>query len=80
LHGVVFDILYAGQRCARELLSSRDDAELRRVLDRVGGVAAGIDEPDDLGLRALRLQRERGESSSMSGKCALQRQSMRMLT
>ena len=35
---------------ARELLPAGDDAELRRLLDRVGGVAAGIGEPDDLGL------------------------------
>ena len=46
---------------ARELLAALDDAELRRLLDRVGGVAAGVGEPDDLGLRALRLQQERGE-------------------
>ena len=49
------------QQHARELLAAIDDAELRRLLDRVGGVAAGIGEADDLGLGALRLQQEGGE-------------------
>ena len=44
-----------------ELLAARDDAEFRRLLDRVGGVAAGIGQADDLGLRRLRLQQERRE-------------------
>ena len=43
---------------AGELLAALDDAELRRLLDRVGGIEAGIGEPDDLGLRALRLEQE----------------------
>ena len=40
----------------RELLAARRDAEFRRLLDRIGGVAAGIGEADDLGLGGLRLQ------------------------
>ena len=48
------------QQC-RELLATRDNAELRRLLDRVSGVAAGVGEADDLGLRRLRLQQEGGE-------------------
>src|SRR6476646_2280854 len=48
------------QQC-RELLATGDNAELRRLLDRVGGVAAGIGQPADLGLRRLRLQQEGGE-------------------
>ena len=43
---------------AGELLAALDDAELRRLLDRVGGIEACIGEPDDLGFRALRLQQE----------------------
>ena len=31
-----------------ELLAASDDAELGRLLDRVGGVAAGIGKADDL--------------------------------
>src|SRR4030081_666704 len=48
------------QQCC-ELLATGDNAELRRLLDRVSGVAAGIGEADDLGLRRLRLQQEGGE-------------------
>src|ERR1700704_2852797 len=48
------------QQCC-ELLATSDNAELRRLLDGVGGVAAGIGEADDLGLRRLRLQQEGGE-------------------
>ena len=44
-----------------ELLAACDDAEFGRLLDRVGGVAAGIGKADDLRLRGLRLQQERGE-------------------
>ena len=46
---------------ASKLLSTRDDAELGRLLDRVDGVAAGIGKSDDLRPRRLRLQQERGE-------------------
>ena len=46
---------------AGETLAALDDAELGRLLDRVDGVAAGIGEPDDLGLGRLRLQQERRE-------------------
>ena len=35
--------------------------EFRRLLDRIGGIGAGIGEPDHLGARGLRLQQERGE-------------------
>ncbi len=41
-----------------ELLTARDNAELGRLLDRIGGVAAGIGEPDHFCLRGLRLQQE----------------------
>lgn len=44
------------ERC--ELLAAFDDAEFGRLLDRVGGVAAGIRKPDDLRLGVLRLQQE----------------------
>ena len=46
---------------AREILAAPHDAELGALLDRVGGVAAGVGEADDLGLGGLRLQQERGE-------------------
>ena len=49
------------QQQTGKLLAAGDDAELGRLLDRVGGVAAGIGEADDLRLRGLRLQQERGE-------------------
>ena len=45
----------------RELLAALDDAEFRRLLDRIGGVAAGIGEADHLGLGGLGLQQERRE-------------------
>src|SRR5258707_382882 len=38
---------------AREFLAALHDAELRCLLDRVDGIAAGIREPDDLRLRGL---------------------------
>jgi len=37
------------------------DAEFASLLDRIDGVAAGIGEPDHLGLGVLRLQQQRGE-------------------
>ena len=46
---------------ARHVLPALDDAELRRLLDRIGRVAARVGEPDDLGLRRLGLQEERRE-------------------
>ncbi len=46
---------------AGQLLAALDDAEFGRLLDRVGGVEAGIGKADDLGLGALRLQQEGGE-------------------
>ena len=46
---------------AGELLPAFDDAEFRSLLDRVGGVEAGIGKADNLGFRALCLQQERGE-------------------
>ena len=49
------------QQQRRELLAAGDDAEFGRLLDRVGGVAAGIGKPDHLRLRGLRLQQERRE-------------------
>ena len=39
----------------REVLPALDDAEFGRLLDRVGRVAAGVGQADDLGLRSLRL-------------------------
>ena len=44
-----------------ELLAAFDDAELGRLLDRIGRVAAGVGKTDDLRLRRLCLQQERGE-------------------
>ena len=44
-----------------EALAALDDAELGGLLDRVDGVATGVRQSDDLGLRGLRLQQERGE-------------------
>jgi hypothetical protein len=46
---------------AGKLLSALDDAEFGRLLDRIGRVAAGVGQADDLGLRRLRLQQERRE-------------------
>jgi hypothetical protein len=43
---------------AGQLLAALGDAELGRLLDRVDGVAAGVGQADDLGLRRLRLQQE----------------------
>src|SRR6267154_5989843 len=42
----------------RELLAAGDYAEFGRLLDRVGGVSAGVGEPDHFCLRGLRLQQE----------------------
>src|SRR5262249_38087931 len=46
---------------AGEVLAALHDAELGTLLDRVGGVAAGIGQPDDLSLRGLRLEQKRRE-------------------
>src|SRR5688572_17939553 len=48
------DIDYAYEQPG-EVLATLDDAELRRLLDRIGGVAARVGEPHDLRLRRLRL-------------------------
>ena len=45
----------------REVLAAGDDAEFAALLDHVDRIAAGIGEPDDLGLGGLRLQQERRE-------------------
>ena len=60
LRGFQTDRLDVGeeQQQRRELLAALDDAELGRLLDRVGGVAAGIGKADDLGLGGLRLEQE----------------------
>ena len=49
------------------LLAALGDAEFGRLLQRVGGVAAGIGEPDHLGLGGLRLQQEGGEVGRVQG-------------
>ena len=49
------------------MLPAGGDAEFGALLDRVDGVAAGIGEPDDLGLRGLRLQQKRREILLLSG-------------
>src|SRR5580704_14738738 len=41
-----------------KMLAACRDAELRALLDRIDGVAAGIGEADNLRLRLLRLQQE----------------------
>ena len=46
---------------ASDVLSALDDAEFGRLLDGVDGIAAGVREPDDLGLGCLRLQQKRRE-------------------
>src|SRR5207253_2658059 len=55
------------QQQTREFLASRDNAELRRLLDRISGVATGIGHADDFSLRRLRLQQERGEIRRIQG-------------
>ena len=52
----------------RKALSASGKAELDRLLDRVGRVAARIGEPHDLGAGALRLQQERSEIGGAEGK------------
>jgi len=42
-----------------ELLAMLDESELGALLDRIGGIAAGIREADDLRLGRLGLQQER---------------------
>ena len=63
MRGIEADAVDVGDKGEqrREFLAALDDAELGCLLDRVDGVAAGIGEPDHLGLRGLRLQQERGE-------------------
>ena len=46
---------------ADDPLSGLGDAKLRRLLQRVGGVGAGIGERHDLGARTLSLQQRRRE-------------------
>src|SRR6185503_20814724 len=46
---------------AGETLPALHDAEFGRLLDRVNGVTARVGEADDLRLRRLCLQQERGE-------------------
>src|SRR6266516_3928827 len=41
-----------------KLLPTLDDAELGRLLDRIDGIAAGVRQPDDFGLRGLRSRKE----------------------
>ena len=69
LRGLEAEPVHLGERHqqAGELLAGLDDAELGRLLDRVGGVEAGIGKADDLGLRALRLQQEGGEVRRVEG-------------
>ena len=40
------------------MLPAGGDAEFGALFDGVDGVAAGVSEPDDIGLRSLRLQQE----------------------
>ncbi len=54
-----------------EALPALHDAELRRLLDRVDGVAARIGEPDHLGLGRLRLQQEGREVLRVEGMADL---------
>ena len=56
---------------AGEVLAALDDAELRPLLDGVGGVAARVGQPDDLGLGGLRLQQERREVLGVEGMAHL---------
>jgi hypothetical protein len=55
------------QQHARQFLAARNNTELGGLLDRVGGVAAGVGEPDDLGFRGLRLQRKEEKSDVFRG-------------
>jgi hypothetical protein len=43
------------------------DAELGRLLDRVGGVGAGVGQADDLGARGLGLEQEGREVGAGKG-------------
>ena len=69
LRGLQTEAVHFGQRQqkAGELLAAGDDAEFGRLLDRVGGIEAGIGKADDLRFRALRLQQERGEVRRVQG-------------
>jgi hypothetical protein len=69
LGGIEPEAVNFGQRQQQpgKLLAALDDAELGRLLDRVGGVEAGVGKADDLGFRALRLQQERGEVRRVQG-------------
>ena len=64
LRGLQAERVHVGEEHeqAGEVLAALDDAELGRLLDRVGRVAAGVGEADDLRLRRLRLQQERARS------------------
>ena len=46
------------QQQRRKFLSAGHDAEFGGLLDRIGGIAAGVSETNDLGFRRLRLQQE----------------------
>src|SRR6516225_10409775 len=52
---------------ASQLLAAGNNAELRRLLDRVGRVQTRIGKSDDLRLRALRLKQEGREVRRVQG-------------
>ena len=56
-----------GQQERRKPLAAGDDAEFRRLLDRIHGVCAAVGETDDFRLRALRLQEEGREVGGVEG-------------
>src|SRR5262249_48223198 len=56
---------------AGEPLAALDNAELRRLLDRIDRIAAGVRQANDLGIRRLGLQQERGKVLSGEGMANL---------